>query len=205
MATGSDLLRSKRAPRGMETFTSSVVRSPPSDRQTNERKKLMSLRWMATLLVALVAAGPSFSAELYWSERDANSISRGLPDGSSSSVFLSGLDSPELLDVDDVDRYLYWAESGARIVARVSLAGGTPETLVENLGGVTSVAVDRAGGKVYWISAWGFIGRANLDGSGAETLVTGLDAARDVGFDIRGVFSDGFESGDTSIWSLTIP
>ena len=130
METGSGVLRSTGALRGMETFTSSVVRSPPSGQQTNERKRVMSLRWMATLLVALVAAGPSFGSEIYWSERDSNSISRGLPDGSSWSVFLSGLDAPEHLDVDDVDRYVYWAESGARIVARVSLAGGTPETLV---------------------------------------------------------------------------
>jgi hypothetical protein len=159
-----------------------------------------------TLLVALAAAGPSFGTEIYWSERGANSISRGLPDGSSWSVFLSGLNATEKLAVDDVGRYIYWAESGASIVARVSLAGGTPETLVENLGGVAAVALDRVGGKVYWVES-STVSRADLNGANPETLVTGLDVARDVEFDFRDhiVFSDDFESGNTSIWSLTIP
>jgi len=48
--------------------------------------------------------------------------------------------------------------------------------------------------------------RADLDGSNPETLLTGLDVARGVEFDFRdAVFSDDFESGNTSIWSLTQP
>jgi hypothetical protein len=122
-----------------------------------------------TFLVAFVVAGPLFGAELYWPERGADRICRSLPDGSSWSVFISGVDTVGKLAVDDVGRYVY-----------------VPETLLENIGGVTSVALDLVGGKLYWISAWGSLGRANLDGSDPETLVTGLGAPQDIALDITG-------------------
>ena len=138
--------------------------------------------WISWLV--LLAAGPLFGAELFFSERDTGQISRARPDGSSVQEVLSGLDSPQKLYVDDVNRHLYWVESGARIVARSSLTGNDPVILVENLGGVTSVALDLPNGKLYWVSAWGNIGRANLDGSGEETLIAGLGAPQDLALDL---------------------
>lgn len=46
--------------------------------------------------------------------------------------------------------------------------------MFENLSGVSAEVLDRAGGKLSWISSWGFIGQANLDGSDPKGLITGL-------------------------------
>jgi hypothetical protein len=69
-----------------------------------------------------------------------------------------------------VAQHLYWASDGA--INRAPLAGGATQVIVPGLNDPRGVAVDPVAGKVYW-AEYGAnrIGRANLDGSSAETFV----------------------------------
>ena len=101
---------------------------------------------------------------------------------------------------------VYWSDQDADTIARANLDGSNPETLITGLLNPNGLAIFHDLGKLYWVES-STVKRADLDGTNLETLVTGLDVARDVGFDFRHgiIFSDDFESGNTSFWTLTIP
>ena len=79
-------------------------------------------------------------------------------------------------------RKLYWGDIGTSTISRADPDGSNIETLISGVD-AWSLALDIEGGKIYWVSLNGPIGRANLDGSGAETLINrngegiGLDLA----------------------------
>ncbi len=133
-------------------------------------------------LVVWIARG--YAAELYWSEDGNERLCRSTPDGSSWQVFVTAAGSAQKPAVDDVNRYLYWPGYDTQTISRTPLGLEAPEVIIDSLGGVTSVAVDPAAGKLYWISAWGFIGRSDLDGSNPETLISGLTAPQDIALDV---------------------
>lgn len=85
------------------------------------------------------------------------------------------------IDLDLTGGKMYWSNSGIlpRSIWRANLDGSFPQMIAESGGSSpTGIAVDAAAGKVYWTdgssSQNGLLQRANLDGSGIETLVTGL-------------------------------
>jgi low-density lipoprotein receptor class B len=73
--------------------------------------------------------------------------------------------------------HLYWGEHGA--IGRANLDGSEPKPgFVTGIGGVESIALDAA--HVYWTDrpegmAYSSVGRANIDGSGAERSWIGAD------------------------------
>ena len=79
------------------------------------------------------------------------------------------------------------------------------------------VAVDPTAGVLYWTEGitsgsgtTGAIRRSNLDGSAPADVHTGLSSLiRDLTVvyhpALFEIFADGFESGDTSAWSNTVP
>jgi hypothetical protein len=94
-------------------------------------------------------------------------------------------------DVDPIHQKLYWAESvtaESRILRADILANGyvlgNPDTVVTESGIVIDVELDVDGGKMYWI-AWDQqrVRRANLDGSGVETIAESSSEPSGIAFD----------------------
>jgi hypothetical protein len=141
--------------------------------------------------VALDLAG----GYLYWSQKGPTDGGVGtlrrahieIPTGQTSvnrtdiEVLYDKLPEPIDIDVDLGAGEIYWTDRAENSVSRASItipAGVTAATrtdrqiLVMNVATAIGVALDLARGKVYYTSgANGPIGRANLDGTGNETLI----------------------------------
>jgi hypothetical protein len=144
----------------------------------------------------MVAVDPQ-ARKLYWSDTQfAPQIQRANVDGSMIEPVYTKPASPDgggvdVLQVDLVGHKLYWLEhalsiNGVASIQRSNLDGSSVERIVFPLGGAQDVyprglAVDAASGKLYWTESnfcgaatSGRIRRANLDGSGVETVISGL-------------------------------
>jgi parallel beta-helix repeat protein len=119
--------------------------------------------------------------KLYWTDESANKIQRANLDGTGVQDLMTGLDGPRGLALDLVNRKMYWTTIGAtKRIQRANMeipVGQTPSTRtdVENLvttglGFPQGITLDVAGGKMYLTDS-GRIMRANLNGTGVETLV----------------------------------
>ena len=79
--------------------------------------------------------------------------------------------------------YMYWVDISARKIQRANLDGTNVQDIVTGLGRPVSLDLDIVSGKIYWTDrstpdlsdpdAMSNIQRANLDGTGIETLVSG--------------------------------
>lgn len=132
-----------------------------------------SARGVTSATVNLTGTGTAPAADryLYWGSPD---IGRALLDGSSpNDEFVVTDQTPVSLDVGA--GYLYWTINGSGGgVQRIPVEGsGTPETVASSTEELQGVSVDAP--YVYWAS-YGTkeIWRANLDGTDAEALLTGL-------------------------------
>jgi len=102
------------------------------------------------------------------------------PDGSDRRVILDGLKRiPDGIEVDAEAGHIYWTNMGNPSandgsIERVNLDGTNRKTIVPAGGTFTpkQMKLDKKGGKIYWSDREGMrVMRANLDGSGIETLV----------------------------------
>ncbi|MBV8860202.1 MAG: hypothetical protein JOZ02_24960 [Acidobacteria bacterium] len=102
------------------------------------------------------------------------------PDGSDRRVILDGLHRiPDGIEVDAEAGHIYWTNMGHPSandgsIERADLDGHNRRTIVPEGATFTpkQLKLDRRGGKVYWSDREGMrVMRANLDGSGIETLV----------------------------------
>jgi len=101
------------------------------------------------------------------------------PDGSGKKVLASGYPWPDGIVVDVEAGHLYWTNMGVPnkndgYIERADLDGANRKTVVPP--GVTwtpkQLHLEKASGKLYWSDREGMrVMRANLDGSGVETLV----------------------------------
>jgi hypothetical protein len=110
------------------------------------------------------------------------------PDGSDVRVLVDDLDtSPDGIAVDSRNGYVYWSNMGAAkeddgSIMRADLNGGNVTAIVPTGGTFTAkqLTLDARNGKLYWSDREGMrVQRANVDGTGLETLVeiaTGDDA-----------------------------
>jgi DNA-binding beta-propeller fold protein YncE len=78
------------------------------------------------------------------------------------------------ISLDSLHGYVYWTGLQGRGVSRISLDGAVPQKIISPAGDPGGIAINPVSGKVYWAEGYGTnrIMRANLDGSGAETLIT---------------------------------
>jgi DNA-binding beta-propeller fold protein YncE len=143
-----------------------------------------------------IAVGPS-GDKLYWVRNGPSSVQRSNLDGSSVEDFVTGPDRPAWLAIDHSAGKLYWTDAGLNTIQRASLTGGAVEDVLSGLNNPQGIALDVSAGKVYWTEAAvlapgsggtsdGSISRANVDGSGEETLITGLGDPIGVALDVAG-------------------
>ena len=127
----------------------------------------------------------------YFSDKNAQTIRRAKMDAAPGSLagrkdietLFSGLARPIDLALDLGQGKIYWTDRDEGMVHRAPIevpAGKTAanrgdiETLVRGLNTPIGMALDLKAGKLYWTEGGsGAVGRANLDGSGKETLVPG--------------------------------
>lgn len=115
------------------------------------------------------------------------------PDGTDRKIIASGGRLPDGIVIDAEAGHLYWTNMGVPdrndgSIERVDLDGRNRRTIIPEGATFTpkQLQLDKRGGKLYWSDREGMrVMRANLDGSGIETLVqTGsteadrLDATR---------------------------
>jgi hypothetical protein len=101
------------------------------------------------------------------------------PDGSDRKVLASGYTLPDGIVVDVEAGHLYWTNMGVPdkndgYIERADLDGANRKTIVPPGATFTpkQLHLEKASGKLYWSDREGMrVMRANLDGSGVETLV----------------------------------
>jgi hypothetical protein len=102
------------------------------------------------------------------------------PDGSGKKVLASGYPLPDGIVVDVEAGHIYWTNMGSSpktndgFIERADLDGGNRKTIIPP--GITftpkQLHLEKASGKLYWSDREGMrVLRANLDGTGLETLV----------------------------------
>jgi hypothetical protein len=136
-----------------------------------------------------VARGRDFALDLnnnhmYWLETTC-CIRRANLDGTGVTTIVNGFNAGRGIALDVPNNHIYWVEGNASKIQRNDLDGVNKNrtTLIDdsalhpgsNAGG-QGIALDVTKGKMYWVeqSAGGKIRRANLDGTGAEVLITGM-------------------------------
>ena len=112
---------------------------------------------------------------------------------------MAGLEWPVGIALDPSAGKMYWSDDmlddgDDKTIQRANLDGSGVETVVTITGvgwsgAIHGIALDPSAGKMYWtVDAEGglddSIQRANLDGSGVEDLVTGLDGPSGVALDL---------------------
>jgi hypothetical protein len=110
-------------------------------------------------------------------------------DGSDKRVIVTGGHMPDGVTVDAAAGHIFWTNMGVPnlddgTIQRCDLDGGNVTTIVPQ--GVThtpkQISLDRTGRKLYWADREGMrMMRANIDGSGVETLVVSGDPVADRG------------------------
>jgi DNA-binding beta-propeller fold protein YncE len=123
--------------------------------------------------------GAARSARLFFLELSSGQIHSANPDGSDRKTVVSDAYYPDGIATDAEAGHVYWTNMGVPSlddgsIERADLDGGNRTMIVPR--GVThtpkQIHFDRRGGKLYWCDREGMrVMRANLDGSGVETLI----------------------------------
>ncbi len=128
----------------------------------------------------VVTPGPMFdegTGHIYWLNRSSGTIGRGSPDGAEpKQALVSGISDGDSIAVGSTK--IFWTSTSR--VEQAALDGTGRKTIVSNLQMAAGIGVDLSKNKVYWTvlpsssitsTQWGGgIYRANLDGTGRETL-----------------------------------
>ena len=132
-----------------------------------------------------VAAG-----KIYWTDVDNDVIGRCNLDGSGAEdVITTGLLFPQGIALNPPADTLYWGDQTGDEIGWANLDGtGAAPLLATSFH--SGIAVDRVNGKLYWstsiTSAAGDIMRCNHDGTGVETVITGVDKPSRLALDVAG-------------------
>jgi sugar lactone lactonase YvrE len=97
-----------------------------------------------------------------------------------------------------VGQKIYWGYQSGELMRRNVDGSGDVEVLFTGLGAPDGIALDVAAGKIYF-AANGNMMRANMDGTGTPEVLFPASASNIV-LELD-VFSDDFESGDSSRWT----
>jgi hypothetical protein len=143
---------------------------------------MLALAAGASLLAgtARLAAQKSDDGRLYFLDLAQGRVLAADPDGDGLSVLIRGQRArPDGIAVDPTAGYLYWSNMGAVAaddgsIERMRLDGSDRTTIVPRGGTFTAkqLTFEASDGKLYWSDREGMrVMRANLDGSGIETIV----------------------------------
>jgi len=123
--------------------------------------------------------------KMYWADVNMGLIRRANLDGSGQEdlIQLSGSGEdfpfPSALALDKIGGKIYWGDQVLGTMHRANLDGSGQQVLFSTPFH-RGLAIDSINGKLYWSTSIDFtkgeIWRANLDGTGAEAVVTSLDA-----------------------------
>jgi hypothetical protein len=129
------------------------------------------------------------SNRVFWADNGLDRLLRANYDGSSSVVLhtiTNGNAFPADVRIDPGNRLFYWCDASYNRIQRSTLDGVSVTDIITNAAptGPYFMDLDVAAGKIYWGDQdGGAIYRANLDGSGRETLLTGNNFTRGVKVD----------------------
>jgi hypothetical protein len=117
----------------------------------------------------------------YWADADLHAIRRGNLDGTGiQNLVTQNVDFPSALRLDLGAGRVYWGDQTRAELRRANLNGGQ-RTLITTTPFYRGLALDSGHGKIYWTttitSTEGRIVRANLDGTGLETIAAGAPGA----------------------------
>ncbi|MGH7453260.1 MAG: choice-of-anchor D domain-containing protein, partial [bacterium] len=169
------------------------------------------------------------SGRLYWADRGDGTIRSSRLDGSDIAVLLSGVDALDLA-IDHAGGKIYWTNFSSGTINQANLDGSGVKIIVQSAGTSSGtdlgpdadiapapavrsdenvallsnpwgIALDLTHGKVYWTEQTGNrLSRANLDGSGVETVVdTLLFGPRGIKLDVAGGKIYFVDSGNRAI------
>lgn len=135
-------------------------------------------------------------SQIYWSQKGGDNAgagvirraNMGLRTGEDADTrtdivtLFENLPEPIDLEIDERRRHIYWADRGDNTISRAPLdnvreapgARTDREILVRGLNEAIGIAIDPYALRMYYTSLGGELGRANLDGSEARLLGTGL-------------------------------
>lgn len=123
----------------------------------------------------------SIAGKIYWTDGSAGDIFRANLDGSNQETVLSGLNhysgiswnmgGPAQIALDSVNGKIYWSSQFEHTIRSANLDGTGQQVVLAGLNEPTDIGVDASNGKIYWTDWDGTIHVADLDGSGARTLV----------------------------------
>lgn len=137
--------------------------------------------------------------KMYWTEPGVLAVRRANLDGSNVETVVSGAQNGTSgVALDVVSGKMYWTESIATPtggvdgkIHRANLDGSdSEELLIPGLVHPVGIALDALHGRMYWTDldghhdGTGTIKRANLDGSGVENLLSGVDEAHGLALDV---------------------
>lgn len=131
------------------------------------------------------------SGQMYWADNGADRLLRASLDGSGSTILhtiAGGNSFPADVRLDFASHHLYWCDQTRRRIQRSTFDGAAVTDIITNAAatGPYFMDLDVPAGKIYWGDfSGGSIFRANLDGSGRETLLTGNNNTRGVRIDPR--------------------
>lgn len=115
------------------------------------------------------------STHLFWTNKDSESVGRATLDGGDVNQALVPTKCTEPSGVAANDEYVYWANGGCASIGRAKLDGSgvteIDQDFIELSEGPCGLAID--GSHIYWgrwgnVVTGGFVGRANLDGTGVD-------------------------------------
>lgn len=128
----------------------------------------------------LVADGAAEAGDLYW-VAVTGQLFRAVTDGTAYGPAGLNVPASSVLAIDDA--FLYWGVEPTGMLYSAPIGGTQPHVILKGIRGLGGVAVDSAAAKIYWTTRPasagccgrrydGTVKRANVDGSGVETMAS---------------------------------
>ncbi|WP_235295271.1 IPTL-CTERM sorting domain-containing protein [Portibacter lacus] len=119
----------------------------------------------------------------------AATIFRMATDGSGLVNLISGLSSPDGMELDLAAGKMYYAESTPQTISKANLDGSNIEVVVTGTGLLEGIALDIANQKIYWaVTGASQINSADFDGSNVTNVFTGTNGTLKLAKDMSSGF-----------------
>jgi DNA-binding beta-propeller fold protein YncE len=115
----------------------------------------------------------SVAGKIYITDLNFDRIMRLNLDGSGIEELVTGVESPEGIDLNPNDEKMYWTDLATRSIWCANYDGSGIHLVGHEPNWAYGLAIDLTRGKIYWTTDE-LIRRANLDGSEVETVISGL-------------------------------